>query len=71
MKIPTFASAFIWIVLSLAKFDSINAFAQAPPKQQLNAWWQAQAPGAFPFRLNSKKLPLIFGVLEQHPVSPY
>jgi endoglucanase len=35
------------------------AFAQAPPKQQLNAWWQAQAPGALPFRLNAKKLPLI------------
>jgi hypothetical protein len=34
------------------------ALAQAP-QQQPGAWWNATAPGAFPFRSNAKKLPLI------------
>ncbi len=35
------------------------AAAQTPAQPQTASWWREQAPGAWPFRLNAKKLPLV------------
>jgi endoglucanase len=47
------------ILFSLLIALACPSRAQTPPQQQPGAWWQVQAPGAFPFRTNAKKLPLI------------
>jgi endoglucanase len=48
-----------WILLSSFMVFSYSAHAQTPPQQRLGGWWNEVAPGAFPFRTNAKKLPLI------------
>jgi|WetSurMetagenome_2_1015567.scaffolds.fasta_scaffold100335_3 endoglucanase len=45
--------------ISMVILFGLIAVAQTPSLEQTGAWWQVQAPGAAPFRLNAKKLPLI------------
>jgi hypothetical protein len=54
MKPLILYSTLIFIVTA-----NLMSMAQTPAQPQTGSWWREQAPGAWPYRLNAKKLPLI------------